>query len=188
MGYFFLLIFSLRCVSDHFQSVGFTLIPATVHRHFSVKWPLTARLVSQSWKLAVKDMDIKSDMKTWRVGHSVSYWLRCGVQSSKKTCSASSCTLRPLSLAIYECGSSHWPSLRPTSRYLQQHPCSCPEPRSLQEPRHQSHLKSRTSWRRPQCQSKGSEHPWATWGDTTEEPDGNRPELCDLCVLCNQQI
>lgn len=48
---------------------------------------------------------------------------------------------------------------------------------------HQSHLKSRTSWRHPQCQSKSSEHPRATWGDTTEEPDGNRPELCDLCRI-----
>lgn len=76
-----------------------------------------------------------------------------------------------------------WPSLRPTSWYLQQHRCSCLKPRSLQEPNHQSHLKSRTSWRHPQCQSKGSEHPRATWGDTTEEPDGNRPELCDLCRI-----
>lgn len=95
------------------------------------------RALSQSWKLAGKNMDIKSDMKTRRAERSVSYWLRCGVHSSKETCMHHP-VHRVLPLCPFISVDLHqWPSLKP-ARYLQQHRWSCLKMRSFQGQHHQS--------------------------------------------------
>lgn len=119
------------------------------------------------WKLAGKNTDIKTDKKTWWVGRSMSYWLRCDVHSSEKNMHAiiQDIASPPDLCPFISVDHQQWTSETPASWYLQQHRWSCLKTRSwsFQEQYHR--------WRR-RLEAK-----------LREEAPRSQPPLWSVCPL-----